>query len=392
MSTPMPNFDFIIDLHCHPTYKPVGASYKSNKGIQDPSPSKRASIWNYDSPGLVDKLINEFAGLTKFSQSNFSAATYGQVFIITVALGSIEKWFLNNDLGTGNVADVLENFLLEIGKQRINSIQNTTDYFIDLKEEMDFLAQMDGKQVKIDGKPFLYKVVSNFNDLNAAMVQNETALNQIQGSGNDLPLTIAVIPSIEGMHVLNCGLIDSQTKIGEPPNVNEVLENAGRLKQLKYKPFFVTFTHHFYNQLCGHSKSLNETVARFCRQENGMGQSFTETGKKVLDILLDNTNNDRILVDIKHLSPQGRKEFFTLRNTKYQDVPIIVSHGAANGMPSFGASVSNFPEPIGKTLLAEEINFYDDEILLIEESKGIFGLQLDERRIANKETLKHIYH
>lgn len=39
-----------------------------------------------------------------------------------------------------------------------------------------------------------------------------------------------------------------------------------------------------------------------------------------------------------------------------------------------------------------DINFYNEEIIRIAESKGIFGLQLDERRIASKETLKKTKH
>ncbi len=35
-----------------------------------------------------------------------------------------------------------------------------------------------------------------------------------------------------------------------------------------------------------------------------------------------------------------------------------------------------------------DINFYDSEIVRIAKSKGIFGLQLDERRIASKKALR----
>src|SRR6202008_3249780 len=43
-------------------------------------------------------------------------------------------------------------------------------------------------------------------------------------------------------------------------------------------------------------------------------------------------------------------------------------------------------------LLAEDINFYDNEILMVAKTNGIFGFQLDERRIASETTLKNTKH
>ena len=48
--------------------------------------------------------------------------------------------------------------------------------------------------------------------------------------------------------------------------------------------------------------------------------------------------------------------------------------------------------PTGVKFLHDDINFYDDEILEVARTKGIFALQLDERRIANTQTLKAVKH
>ena len=74
-----------------------------------------------------------------------------------------------------------------------------------------------------------------------------------------------------------------------------------------------------------------------------------------------------------------------------ENIPIVVSHGAANGLRSMDEPVADIKETAHK-LLAEDINFYDNEIVAIARSQGIFALQLDERRIASNATLKHIRH
>ncbi len=107
------------------------------------------------------------------------------------------------------------------------------------------------------------------------------------------------------------------------------------------------------------------------------------------------------------MSPLGRKRFYEIRKTKYNsEIPVIITHGVCNGLPSFGATVSNFPE-LGNTFINtiedvkgddgqfkdhNTINFYDDEIILMVQSAGIIGLQLDERRLANPGTIRQVKH
>jgi microsomal dipeptidase-like Zn-dependent dipeptidase len=104
-----------------------------------------------------------------------------------------------------------------------------------------------------------------------------------------------------------------------------------------------------------------------------MNEGFTPLGLSVVEKLLDNSNNKRILIDIKHMSRKSRLEYFNLLETKYknEEIPIIVSHGAVIGN-----------EKDKHLFLQEDINFYDDEIIKIAETNGLFGIQLDERRIV----------
>jgi hypothetical protein len=87
----------------------------------------------------------------------------------------------------------------------------------------------------------------------------------------------------------------------------------------------------------------------------------------------------------------ARKRYYQMLETQFwanqDNIPIIVSHGAVNGMISFEDKKSSYPERT-QYFKAVDINFYDSEIILIAKSNGIFGLQLDERRVVNKKGLK----
>lgn len=344
-------------------------------------------MWRYDAPSVGDKLLNIIGSLTKFSQTNFTAGVYGRLWVITIGLGSIEKWFFNNKLGTGFISDILADFASELGKPRLDAIQGMTDYFTDLMQEYTFLEQMHNQPVNIDGHKYKYVLVNNFAELEAAIEENETNV----AANNKEPLNIAVVPAIEGMHVLNCGLAEDRSPTNIKANADEVKQHARAIKNHPRKPWFITFAHHFYNELCGQSLSLRGIIAKNCNQQVGLGTGFTDLGKEVLDILLDDTDGKRILVDIKHLSPVGRQQFFKKIKDENLQIPVFMSHGVANGLPDMNSTVSKFPE-LGNSFNNGEINFYDDELLLMAETGGVIGIQLDERRLANDEAIKRVKH
>lgn len=264
-------------------------------------------------------------------------------------------------------------------------------------EEGQQSANPDKNVVKIDGHWFTYRMAKNFAELQGNIEQNEI---EDAGEAKSKPIIITIIPAAEGLHILNCGL-------DNPCNPDEVKQNARALKQMDNAPWFVTYSHHFYNELCGHARSLRSIIGKLTDQETGVNSDFTPLGLEVLDILLDKNNGRRILIDIKHMSPLGRKRFLDLRKSKYNsEFPIIISHGVCNGLPHHGATISNYPllgdsfiNPVDNVIGGDGelknhnyINFYDDEIIEMVKSQGIIGLQLDERRLANEDTIKGVKH
>lgn len=351
---------YFADIHSHPTMKSYGHSFPTKENR--PNILSKSSIWYYDPPNFLEKLIDLIGGIVKYRQSNFSAMGFGNTGIVFASLYPMERSFFDNNLKTGDFNDMLLNFITSVGKSRIDYIQSITDYFLDLENEYNYLKQLDGKTVKLaDRAHYKYTIAKNATDLD--IILNDDA------NGNKKVNSIAVFITIEGGHVFGTG-INPKTN---PANPKKVLENVDKVKNWEHRPIFITLTHHFYNELCGHAKSLTGIVKKATDQSFGMNEGFTPLGIEVVEKLLDNTNNKRILIDIKHMSRKSRLEYFNLLETKYknENIPVIISHGAVIGN-----------EKDKHFFLQEDINFYDDEILKVAETNGLFGIQLDERRIV----------
>ena len=360
-----------IDLHIHPAMKPLGKSFNRQTGINSQKRNRKNSIWNYDPPTLIDKAANIATSLTKFRQSDFTSLMRGGAEIVFVSLCGLEKGFVMNKLGTSLPGDLLGNLVTGLGKKRIDHIQKMNDYFTDLEREYEFYRQLDGHKIKVDNQWHRYKIVSSFNEIS---LNTEPGVN-----------TIFVILTIEGTHVFNTGL----KMMGRVVDPAEVLANVERVKQWDKRLFFIGSTHHFNNEMVGHSASLSGIVSKFCDQKENMNEGFNELGWQVLRKLLDNTTGRRVLIDLKHMSVKSRNEYYQFLETEHpgETIPLIVSHGAVNGFRSHNELVEDDLLNKGK-FQPNDINFYDDEIVRIADSGGLFGIQFDERRLGSKSELK----
>ena len=131
------------DIHCHPSFKSYGHSFpslKNNSNIR-----KKDSIFYYDPPNVLEKLIDLLGGIVKYRQSDISSLGFGNAGIICASLYPIERGFFDNKLGTSPFSDMLLNFITSVSKPRIDFVQQVTDYFADLENEYDFFKQLDGQ-------------------------------------------------------------------------------------------------------------------------------------------------------------------------------------------------------------------------------------------------------
>ena len=364
-----------IDLHCHPALKPYGKSFKYHPSKQNHLNSGRKnSIWHYSPPNFLERQVNKILTLTKFSQTDLTALAKANCTIVVISLYPFEKHFLKEKMwGFKFVSDILVNLAAGVSQRRIDHIRNHNSYFQDLLDEYAYYKQLHNFAQKIDNITYTYRLVRNFSDIKDN-IKTSTETRKI----------ISLVPTIEGAHALETGL----NKDINTANEATVLNHLKQVKNWEHKPVFITLAHHFYNEICGHARSINIGAIKD-NQDRGINSDITDLGFKVIEQLLDNTNNKRILIDIKHMSTTARKTYYNLLETEYKDekIPIIVSHGAANGRRSIDEwSVKDFP--LSDHFNAADINFYDDEIIRIAKSNGLIGLQLDERRIAGKKAIR----
>lgn len=351
---------YFADIHCHPTLKAYGHSFPKKENSKNLK--SKSSVWFYDPPNLFEKMTDLLGGIVKYRQSDFSSLGYGNAGIVFASLYPTERGFFDNKLGTGEFNDLLLNFITSVGRERIDFVQAVGDYFPDLENEYHFLKQLSGQFFKLaDRANYGYSLARSASDVEN-ILQSDSMNDKKSNS-------IAVLVTIEGAHSFGTGIHPQKT----PADRNYVLGNVEKVKNWEHRPIFMTLAHHFFNELCGHAESLTGIVKLAVDQRYMMGTGFTPLGLEVVDRMLDNSKNKRILIDIKHMSRAARLEYFNLLDTQYsgEDIPVVVSHGAVIG--------NNLNQHL---FMNADINLYDDEVVRVARTNGLFGLQLDERRIA----------
>lgn len=374
--------DFIIDLHSHAQMKAYAHSFKKrgHNYINSSNWKHKNSAWRSDWPSAedLDKNVNGSLGLTQFTQADIMTCMQGNVGLIFSSLYPVECAFMRPLGLKGRVVDKLINRIVGFGKPRIDFIQKIKDYFPDLVNEYQFNLAQHGKIKQILGKNYRYQFVKDFPELEQLLLEQD---NEVR--------TLAVINSIEGGHCFGTGIKPYRL----PERMDLILDRIQEVKSWEYPPFFLTFAHHFYNELCGHAKSLG-IVGLLSSQKKGMDEGFTPEGETVLHHLLDESNGKRILIDIKHMSLTARKQYYEILEQNYAfSIPIIVSHGCVTGAKNKinGAVIPTEIEGTTQNRFNNsDINFFDFELVKIKQSGGLFGIQLDERRISGKSTLNGI--
>jgi microsomal dipeptidase-like Zn-dependent dipeptidase len=369
-----PHLKPFVDLHCHPSFKPFGLACPGN--INSADPSLVNSIWYDDPPSYKAIRWNKNHGITKFSQANFTSLFKGNFKVIIGALSPAEKGFFpythirwNPDHGRSfkrfifGWTSFLGEFTTGIGKKKVDFIQYNKDDFNELNCEYEFYKQLDNKQFTIYGEKVRYRLTNNYDDI----YRNLNSQNKV----------LSVVLSIEGGNLFSNDNSSRQ-------NPESVLKNVDAVKSWQHPPFFVTLCHHFYNYLGGQARSLPRPINKLLDDKTGSDEDLTGLGKKVIHRLLSQTNGRRIYIDIKHMSRKARTSYYRIlesRDYRNEDIPIIVSHGACNGYPKL--EIDGTPNERHGLFNGRDINFYDDEIVRIAKSGGIFGLQIDKRQLTN---------
>jgi microsomal dipeptidase-like Zn-dependent dipeptidase len=354
----MKNFQY-ADLHCHPNLRAFGHSFDKRK-------TSKSDLWHSALPAFFSKKIHQFIGVTKFTQTDFTTMARSRAKIVFLSLYPLEKGYFIQKKLSRTLSALIADWSAEIGYNRVRYLQQHTDYFNDLQNEYNFVLKSK-RQHTVDKKQMVWHLTNSWGEVNSVLSKENN---------------MAVILTIEGAHVFNSGLGD----YGIRPDETEILSNIYKVKQWEYVPAFVGLAHNFDNDMCGHARSLHR-LGSLVNQERNLNNGLTPLGLKAIHALLDKNEGKRIYIDMKHMSLQSRQEYFKLLGTDYrgEKVPLIVSHGSVTGLSLKGTRrASGCPDIFNAT----DLNFFDEEIIEIARSHGMFALQMDMGNNADAKKIK----
>ena len=362
------------DIHCHPTLHPF-AFYDSGN-------SRKNSLW-WDDPPKQRQRNDKYP---EFFQSSMPALARGNVRLVVASMYPLEQpWFDPAITGKGFITDLMSGlFTAHLPLKYINKVQSSEfDYFEHLIKEYRFLLKENGTPHLVNNKSRRYILPESADDI-SEHADDESA--------------IIVIPSIEGAHSLFSGNAND-INTGNY-DFGKLTENINVIKNLKHPPLYITLSHHFYNGLCGHSRTIPDGLASFLiKQNTGMNEPVNSRGEEVVDHLLglgkyENTGR-RVLIDVKHTSTASRMwlyEKISALNSglpREERIPLIASHCGYSGYHTLKDAIvvpdteaSKYERSV--SLNPWSINLTDEDVINIFNSGGLIGVILDQRVLSGK--------
>jgi microsomal dipeptidase-like Zn-dependent dipeptidase len=363
---------FIADIHIHPTLKALNSGY----------PKPRKTIWDDIEPvepiGNFGKLMkSQSNGIARYSQSNLYELAKGNVRLAGISLTPAEKGFLNGRqigklfLNTDTKVE-MNQVINGFSEDSLRFLMTNNDYFQEL--QMDYRYLYDGQGASPDGQ-YRYKLVNNYGELEKTLAEDDH--------------TLAVVLFVEGAHtLLNEKLLSGKLTPSEAKR--EITENIGIMKSWEVPPLSMGLCHHFYNDLCGHSRTIPGLANALFNQMKGLETGLTGLGIKTMKELLSRSNGKRVIIDTKHMSVKGRKEYYNwVRSynyiSEYDKIPVICSHTGVSGyktMASGARRTDNAAKENSRYFCGLNINISDEEIKIIHETTGLIGIMLDKHRLG----------
>ncbi|MBL7854709.1 MAG: hypothetical protein JNL17_09925 [Cyclobacteriaceae bacterium] len=386
-------------------------------------------MWKSDPPKLRqrDNMINTLIS-SDFIQADFRSLGQGRVQLVFLSLYPIERGFVvdlfEGDPGTRTLAELVKGGLTRIlpfgppeqwlakalfkmpARQYQRLAASNRDYFRDLEDEYQLLCQ----HISRGDTPYRIEIVTNFSQLRQ-LLRLDADLNPHPTAES----IIAVVLTVEGAHALGCGQFNTTdpndttewqnvNDLQHPPTAQLLTRLRGNIARMKnwqggrHCPMFVTFSHHFWNQLCGHSMSLANIMNKAFHQNPGMNKGMSRLGEEVLKELLSDQNGRPVLIDIKHMSVDGRKWYYEFLQQYVRPVPIVASHMGVAGVAKMATNPGNhrtmddqYNDPANPRLFNDwDVNLFDDEIVIIHQSRGLIGLNCDQRILTGKKMVDSI--
>ena len=360
------------DLHVHSLLKP------RTSGIPDPWP-----FWEHSCPQTAyDLVLNSAGSVPKYTQSDFESLINGNVRLACVSLTPLEHGMRHPVLFKN--LEKLRNSYACMGGFTPDwefFLDEEVNYFEELMEGLEMLAQLDGKPHYMNGDTAWFELIGSSEQLDRVLAD---------------PRRMAVVLSIEGAHSFGRGP-SGEAYLSEEDHESELMENIEKLKGIRpvkeggetfpHSICFVTLNHFMWNGLSGHAKTFFGAQAKVFDQSDGMESGVTPMGQRVIQKLLDKEQGRRILIDVKHMSMASRRWYYKYLEelaAKGDTVPIVASHVGVAQSSWEGLEEEKSRKKADKEnwLSNLSISMFKEDIEAIYRSKGILGIMLDKYRIG----------
>ncbi len=301
--------------------------------------------------------------------------------------------------GETTLKDFFQSFLMKMPLRRVNYIQSSEyDYYDELQREYKFLISRDGEKEKSRiFIPFLKRIFVNKKRKKRKHPLSLVATGTYVVAKNKKDIESA----IESEKLSFVITIEGMLSLGTDTHPEEVLNRIDEIKKWDHPIFFITFSHHFDNKLCGHAHSIIKSATLLIDQSEAMNSAFNNLGRQAARRLLslddDNTRNEslgyRILLDLKHMSATSRKEYYNEIvkpcMEKGDFIPVIASHVAYSGVKTLQEFEDNYNKEEDDWEIndfnAWNINVCDEDIEMIVNTRGLLGLCLDQRILGQQK-------
>ena len=404
-----------FDLHLHPTVKP----FLANDPDFDP--------WHEFTEKDIELSLAKLVARLICSKASFPQLLEGNSRLAVIALHPLEKqwaasWIINKILARNTPLD-------EQHLKAIEQIPDGLSYAELLDQEFDFLweALEDPK--------------------NRNQIQLISSMEQFDDSKLNLVLSIEGAHSLagKGKYYQEAAILPEEYQ-GKTAAEQHMLSNLYRFKNHpKFSIFHLTFTHHAENELCSQAFGMPRQMLGLLTMEKDHNFKMQRVGilgtkdqraknerligEKIARLAWDQRFGNRILLDVKHMSLQSRRDLYDIRRQFMQEhslspdaLPLIASHTAATGLsylhqhehPGFSESYPllgdciieadcmdlverkfvEFKIPnmkgIGEggrddektTFNSWSINLYNDDIVEIVQSYGMMGIIMDKKGVG----------
>ncbi|MEM6722879.1 MAG: hypothetical protein AAF598_02515, partial [Bacteroidota bacterium] len=261
------------------------------------------------------------------------------------------------------------------------------NYFDDFLGYYNFLKSQRNEVYPFMGLDNTFMLIANKTDFQYAL---------------DHPDQLGIILSLTGGHVLGSSVFQENDLTETEGYRQLVLKNVKKLKGqvpvMDNTSFFMDHPILYFglagadkNGLVGSARMIGKRQeALFGRQKN-LGTGFTALGQEVVEALLDETQGNRILIDISQMSLDGRKQYYAyVRDLRKEgkDIPIVASHVGISGL-NWDSDLYRSPDDELKNqnsyLNHWKISMARQDIQNIIESNGLIGIPIQLQKTCGSQ-------